>query len=173
MPLDRIDRAIVAALQKEARLSNKELAERIGLAESSCLERVRRLSAAGVLLGFHAEVAPEALGIGLEVIVAVQVRPHARDTIEAFRAHVLALREVVSAYHVTGSSDFLVHVALRDSAHLRDFALDAFASRPEVAHMETSVIFTHHRRAGLPDLLPTEPRPSSTRRARRRPGERA
>jgi DNA-binding Lrp family transcriptional regulator len=79
VPLDRIDRALVRALQKDARLSNKELAAQVGLAPSSCLERVRRLRRTGVLRGFHADVAPEALGVGLQALIAVQLRQHSRQ----------------------------------------------------------------------------------------------
>ena len=75
-PLDRIDHEILVALQKNARLSNKELAAEIGLAPSSCLARVNRLIREGVIRGFHAEVDPKALGIGIEALVFVRVVRH-------------------------------------------------------------------------------------------------
>jgi DNA-binding Lrp family transcriptional regulator len=151
MTLDRIDRALVRALQNDARLSNKELAARVGLAPSSCLERVRRLRQAGVLKGFHAEVAPGALGIGLQALIAVQLRQHSRQDYGTFRAHAQALPEVLALFHVTGAHDFLVHVAVRDASHLRDLALDAFTTREEVAHIQTSLIFEYTRTPALPD----------------------
>lgn len=77
-PLDRIDRAILAHLQKNARLSNKELAAKVGLAPSSCLARVQRLTKQGVIKGFHAFVDPQALGIGLQALVAVKLKQHSR-----------------------------------------------------------------------------------------------
>lgn len=152
-PLDRIDRSIVAALQNNARLSNKELALQVGLAPSSCLQRVRRLVANDVLRGFHADVAPWVLGIELEALIAVRLRQHTRDDVSALRTHLLALDEVVAVYHVAGPDDFLVHVAVTDAGHLRDFALDALTSRPEVAHLQTALIFdiSHARR--LPDWI--------------------
>ena len=79
MALDRIDRQILAALQNNARLSNKELAAVIGLAPSSCLERVRKLEESEVLRGYHADVAPAALGVKLQAMVAVRMREHSRD----------------------------------------------------------------------------------------------
>ena len=149
MPLDRTDHALVAALQQDARLSNKELAARVGLAPSSCLERVRRLVRAGVLAGFHAEVDPKAMGVGLQALVAVRLARHERGPFETFRRHVLALPETRSAFHVAGATDFLVHVAVRDSDHLRELILSAFTARPEVAHVETSLIFEHARNEGF------------------------
>ena len=139
--LDRIDRAILALLQKNARLSNKELAARVGLAPSSCLARVQRLTKEGVLRGFHAFVAPEALGIGLQALIAVKLKQHSREKVRAFIRHVLAQAEVVALYHVTGAMDFQVHVAVRGTDHLRDLALDAFTARPEVESIQTSLLF--------------------------------
>lgn len=147
-PLDRIDRAIVALLRNNARTSNKEVAASVGVAPSTALERTRRLEAEGVLLGYHADVAPEALGIGLQALVAVTLRQHARPLVEAFQAHARSLAEVVQTFHTTGGSDFLVHVAVRDTEHLRVLALTAFTERPEVARIETSLLFAHHRGAG-------------------------
>lgn len=148
--LDRIDFEILDALQNDARLSNKELAARVGLAPSSCLGRVQRLSKEGILKGFHAEVAPEALGIGLQAMIAIQLRQHSRDLVEDFQAHALSRPEVLAVFHITGGHDFLVHVAVRDAHHLRDLALDAFTTRPEVAHLETSLIFASAKSGRLP-----------------------
>ena len=167
MDLDRTDFGIVAVLQNDARLSNKELAARVGLAPSSCLERVRRLTQAGVLRAFHAEVDPRALGITLQALVFVRLKQHSRRTVREFRHHALALAESMALYHVAGQHDFLVHVGVRDADHLRDLALDAFTTRPEVAQIETHLIFEHMRRALRP--VPSTPEPVSARRARRRP----
>jgi len=153
--LDRIDSEILAALQNDARLSNKELAARVGLAPSSCLERVRRLFEAGVLRGAHAEVDPAALGIRLQALIGIRLRQHSRDEVEALRRELSELPEVVAVYYLAGATDFLVHVAVRDAAHLRDFALDAITARPEVARVETSLIFSHDRDPQLPDYSST------------------
>lgn len=150
--LDRIDVQILDVLQNDGRLSNKELAAQIGLAPSSCLERVRRLQARGVLRGFHAEVSPQALGIGLEALIAIRLDRHSRARIDAFLEHLRSLPELIGFFHVAGANDFLVHVALRDPSHLRDLALDAFSQREEVAHIETSLIFYSERRTALPHV---------------------
>ncbi|WP_188661350.1 Lrp/AsnC family transcriptional regulator [Arenimonas soli] len=153
MHLDRTDFAILRLLRKNARLPNKDLAARVGVAPSTALERVRRLREAGVLQGFHAEVAPAAIGIGLQAMVAVRLARHSRPQVEAFHAHLLALPEVLSLYHVAGADDFLVHVGVRDSDHLRDFAMAALTSREEVAHIETHLIFAFKRSTDLPVYL--------------------
>ena len=142
MELDRIDCELIEHLQNDARLSNKELASAVGLAPSSCLARVQRLRSEGVLKGAHAEVDPDALGVGLQALIAVQLRQHSRAQVKAFWKHVLSLPEVLMVLHVAaGTHDFQVHVAVRDAHHLRDLALDAFTTRPEVAHIQTSLIF--------------------------------
>ena len=150
--LDRTDCEILDILQKDARLSNKELAARVGLAPSYCLARVQRLRADGVLKGAHAEVDPGALGIALQALIAVQLRQHSRAQVKAFWKHVLGLPEVLAVYHVAGAADFQVHVAVRDAHHLRDLALDAFTTRIEVAHIQTSLIFEWVKKPGLPNF---------------------
>jgi DNA-binding Lrp family transcriptional regulator len=149
--LDRIDYDILEALQKNARLSNKELAARVGLAPSSCLGRTRRLQARGAFRGFHAEVEPSALGIEIEAMIAVRLRQHTRRRVDAFQDYVLSLAEVVALYHVAGENDFLIHVAARNTRHLREIILDAFTTRSEVAHLETALVFGHRRRPSLPN----------------------
>ena len=150
MHLDQIDFGILRELRKNARLANKTLAERIGVAPSTALERVRRLRESGAITGYHAEIAPIALGIGLQAMISVRLARHSRDDLDAFHAYLLTLREVLAFYHVAGANDYLLHVAVADSDHLRDFALDAFTTRAEVAHIETSLIFTFRRNPDVP-----------------------
>jgi DNA-binding Lrp family transcriptional regulator len=152
-------------LQNDARLSNKELASRVGLAPSSCLERVRRLRSEGVLSGFRALVEPRALGIAMQALVFVRLARHARRQVKAFREHALSLPETIGLYHVAGQHDFIVHVGVRDANHLRDVAMDAFTSRREVARIETHLIFEHAAKPQLPVLAETPPEPRRRRRA--------
>ncbi len=151
--LDRIDFEIVRLLQNDARLSNKEIAARVGLAPSTCLGRVRRLTGERVLRGFHAEAEPRALGIGLQALLFVRLARHSRRQVEAFRAHALSLRETVALYHVGGRHDFLVHLAVRDADHLRDIALEGFTTRREVAHLETHLLFERISKPELPQWV--------------------
>jgi DNA-binding Lrp family transcriptional regulator len=164
--LSRIDIAILAALQNDARLSNKELAARVDLAPSSCLERVRRLRESGVLTGFRAQVEPTALGIAIQALVFVSLARHDREQVKSFRAHALSLYETIGLYHVAGQHDFLVHVGVRDANHLRDLAMDAFTSRPEVSRIETHLIFEHVPKPQMP--VRTETGGEKEKRRRRR-----
>ncbi|MBV1850346.1 Lrp/AsnC family transcriptional regulator [Catellatospora tritici] len=141
--LDTIDLAIVRELQNDARISNKDLAAKVNVAASTCLERVRSLQRRGVLVGFHAEADPAALGRPLQAYIAVRVRPHNRDVVEPFIRFALDLPETLALSHIAGPDDFLVHVAVRDAAHLQRLILDGFTSRREVAHLQTQLIFDH------------------------------
>lgn len=150
MALDRINREILAALQNDARLSNKELAEAVGLAPSSCSVRVSQLRDEGVLQGAHAQVNPKAIGIGLQAMISIRMRQHSKRDLDRFAKHVSQVPEVVVMYHMAGASDFLIHVAVRDAEHLRHLAIDQFTTRSEVDHMETALIFEFHRAGALP-----------------------
>lgn len=152
-PLDRIDRHILALLAENARITNQDLAAKVGLSPSSCLERVRALRQSGAIRGIHADLAPEALGVGMQALVAVRLRQHTRELVDGFQRYAAGLPEVLQIFHVTGVEDFLVHVACRDAHQLREFTLDAFTGRPEVAQIHTSLIFEHVRRFGIPDYL--------------------
>lgn len=143
--LDRTDVALVRALQEDGRRTLKELAGIVALSTSAAHDRVRRLHAEGVLRGIHAEVEPAAVGVGLQAVIQVRLRQHSRSAVTSFRDHALGLPEVVAVTHLTGAVDFLVHVAVRDTDHLRDLAMEAFTTREEVARLETSVVYEHVR----------------------------
>jgi len=169
--LDRIDIEIIASLQNNARLTNKELAAAIGLAPSSCLERVRALWRKGILKNQHAEVAPSALGIGVEALVAVRLVRHSREQFQTLYRHLLSLPEVLSVFQVSGVNDLQVHVAVRDIQHLRDLIVERFAARDEVEHCDTAVIFDMQRKYQMPcyvqaqDVTPPKQRSASRRRS--------
>ena len=150
-PLDRTDREILAALQEDARITNKELAARVHLAPSSCHARVRRLTEEGVLRGFHADADPRALGIGLQTIVLVRLADHAEKKTAAVLGFVRAIPEVVDTFLVAGKDDLLLHVAVRDTEHLREVVLETIGAHPDVADVHTSLVYEHFRK-GLPDL---------------------
>jgi DNA-binding Lrp family transcriptional regulator len=154
--LDRIDYEILTLLQNNARISNKEIARKVGLAASTCLVRIRILQTSGVIKGFHAEIAPASLGVGIQAMIAVRLIRHFKPDVDAFRQHALSLPEVVRLYHVAGPIDFLIHVWARDSDHLRDLAMTAFTSRKEVSHIETELIFEHIRNPELPSFINME-----------------
>ena len=149
-PLDRIDCEILACLQKNARLSNKELAALVNIAQSTCLDRVKRLVEEKILLGFHAEVSPRALGIGIEAMIAIRLSKHSKILVEELKSFASGLPEVRAVYHMAGANDFLIHVAVRDADALLELAMTSFVNRPEVDHLETALIFEHVASSQLP-----------------------
>ena len=146
--LDDTDRAILEALSENARIPNNKLAERVGVAPSTALQRVRALREAGVLRGFHAEVDLAALGRPLQAMVAVRLTVHHREEIEDFTRVVRELPGVLSVFHVAGVNDYLVWVAAADAQDLREFVVDHLATHRSVAHAETSLIYEHRRGPG-------------------------
>jgi len=147
--LDETDRAIIEALSENARIPNARLAERVGVAPSTCLARVNALREAGVLRGFHAEVDLAALGRPLQAIVAIRLAVHERSQIEAFSETVRALPGVLSVFHMTGVNDYLLWVAAADTQDLREFVVDHLATHPAVARAETNLIYEQRRGPGV------------------------
>jgi len=143
--LDRIDFDLLALLQKDGRTSNKELAASVGLAPSTCLGRVRRLIDEGVIRGVHAEVSPDALGVGLEAMITVRLSTQTREAFATMTERLESLAEVVAFYDMSGADDFLIHVAVRDPDHLREVVTEGITCAAEVKHVETALIFAHKR----------------------------
>ncbi|HEY8721233.1 Lrp/AsnC family transcriptional regulator [Pengzhenrongella sp.] len=146
--LDQTDRHILRLLEQDARMPNNALAAAVGIAPSTCLGRVRALRSSGVIRGFHAELDPAAVGRDLQAMIAVRMQAGERGQLTAFAERVAARPEVMDVYFVAGADDFLIHVAVRDTATLRAFVVDQLSARPEVALTETSLIFEHLPAAG-------------------------
>jgi DNA-binding Lrp family transcriptional regulator len=142
--LDDIDRHIVRELARDARVANNALAERVGIAPSTCLGRVRSLRERGVIRGYHADVDPSALGRPLQAMIAVRLQSHARSRIRGFVAEVAGLPEVLNVFFLAGKDDFLLHVAAASTASLREF-VETLSSNGDVSYTETSLIFEHIR----------------------------
>jgi DNA-binding Lrp family transcriptional regulator len=139
--MDELDAEITRLLQSDARQSNRELARRLGVAPSTCLERVRALTRRGVLRGYHAEVDLKALNRAVQALIAVQVRPLKRSVIDDFKDSVSQLPEVMTVFVLAGGDDFLLHVAVQDLDHLHAFLLDRLSKRGEIIGFRTSVIY--------------------------------
>jgi DNA-binding Lrp family transcriptional regulator len=159
--LDSVDRALLRELQNDARQTNKALAETVGVAPSTCLERIRELRARGVITGFRAEVDPAAIGRPMEAILSVQQRGSHRQATEALLAEGAGLPETVRVMALTGTTDFIIHVAVRDMNQLRDLVW-GLIERPEVGRVQSSLVFA---RAEGPGLMPLEPVRPAPRRA--------
>jgi DNA-binding Lrp family transcriptional regulator len=147
---DSVTRALLSELQKDARQTNKALADKVGVAPSTCLERVRELQARGVIQGFRAIVDPAAIGRPMEAILSLQQRAASRRAIETLLEDCAARPETVRVMALTGTTDFIVHVAVRDMSHLRDLVW-SLAERPEVGRVQSSLVFARVEGA---ELLP-------------------
>ena len=150
--MDDIDRALIRELQRDAHRSNRELASAAHVSPSTCSERVRALRETGVIRGYHADVALESLGRDVQALTAVTIRPPTRENVEAFRTWVASLPELVGVFVVSGSADFLLHVAVPDTNALYAFVIDRLTERAEVADVNTSVVYEHIRRTVLEPL---------------------
>ena len=150
--LDSVARRLLSELQKDARQTNKALAEKVGVAPSTCLERIRELRARGVIRRFRAEVDPAAVGRPMEAILSIQQRGAHRSAIDALLSDTARMPETVRVMALTGTTDFIVHVAVRDMDHLRDLVW-RLTERPEVGRVQSSLVFA---RVEGSELLPLD-----------------
>jgi DNA-binding Lrp family transcriptional regulator len=150
--LDAVDWVLVRELQDDARRSNRDLAATAHVSPSTSSERIRALRAEGVITGYHAEVDLPALGRDVQALTAVTIRPPTRSNIESFRNWAATLPELIGVFVVSGLSDFLLHVAVADTDALYAFVIDRLTERPEVADVNTTVVYEHLRRPVLEPL---------------------
>lgn len=148
--LDAVDRRILRELAAEARMTNSELASRVGVAASTCLLRVRRLESSGVIRGYRAELSLDAVGLPLQALVAVRISQHARAEIGRFAERLAGLPGVVGVFFVSGDNDFSVHVAAASPDRLREFVVENLSASRDVASTQTSLIFEHQRGRAAP-----------------------
>jgi DNA-binding Lrp family transcriptional regulator len=143
--LDDVDRRLVRELVADARIPNNALAERVGIAPSTCLTRVRALRESGVIRGYHADVDPAALGRPIQAMISVRLQSHARGHIPDFMAKIATLPEVLNVFFLGGADDFHVHIAATSTDNLREFVVVNLSGDPDVALTETNLIFDHIR----------------------------
>jgi Lrp/AsnC family leucine-responsive transcriptional regulator len=152
---DQIDLRILDVLQKDGRISNADLADKVGLSASPCLRRMRSLEEQGVILGYRADLDPLQLGLTILAFVEVRISRHGAGTAAVFRDAMLKERLVVGCYMVTGSYDFLLKVVARDLESYKAFTLETLLGMPDVQDIRTSIVLDLIKNtAALP--LPTE-----------------
>lgn len=140
--MDSIDSSILRELQRDGRLSNQELAQRVGLSPSPCLRRVRQLEQDGVIRGYRAVLEPSALGRGFEVLVSVEVRRD-RETVEAFEAALQELPDVVEAYRLFGSPGCLLRIAVADIETYERLWIEKITALPGVTEVNSQIVMKH------------------------------
>jgi Lrp/AsnC family leucine-responsive transcriptional regulator len=136
--LDMIDSRILVALQADARLSNLELAERIGLSPSPCLRRVRRLEQDGYIDGYRAVLRRDRVGLGLTVFLGVKIEGHANERAAIFEEAVIAMPEVIACHMVSGESDYMLEVVVADITHYQRFLVGQLFNMPIVREVRSN-----------------------------------
>jgi Lrp/AsnC family leucine-responsive transcriptional regulator len=157
--LDAIDCRIVSALQADGRLSNIDLADRIGLSPSPCLRRVKRLERDGYIEAYRAVLQRDRVGLGFSVFVGVKIDGHANERALSFEKAVVAMPEVVACHLVSGESDYFLEIVVPDLDHYRRFLVDKLLDLPIVREVRSNIaIQTLKAGAPLP-LDHLDPRP--------------
>ncbi|CAB1079848.1 hypothetical protein D1AOALGA4SA_7550 [Olavius algarvensis Delta 1 endosymbiont] len=140
--MDHLDRKILGAFQKDARVKNADLARELGVAPSTMLERVRRLEDRGYFDGFKALVNPEKLGLDVQALISVSLGQHSTQTIRPFEEAVKSIPNIMVCYHVTGRFDYMLHIVAKNLKELGTLVKEQIASLPGVGKTETFLIFS-------------------------------
>jgi Lrp/AsnC family transcriptional regulator, leucine-responsive regulatory protein len=139
LQLDSIDWRILAELQGNARIANVDLAEKVNLSPSPCLARVKRLEREGLISRYVTLLNSAAIGIGVNVFIQVRLERQVENTLNAFESAVKARPEVMECYLMTGTSDYLLRVAVADLDEFQRFVTEVVAKIPGVGNIQSSV----------------------------------
>jgi DNA-binding Lrp family transcriptional regulator len=149
--LDSIDLLILDKLQEEGRITNVDLAFHAGITAPPCLRRVRALEEAGIVRGYHADIAPEAMGYSITVFAMVRLKSQAEEELQAFEKHIAGLPEVRECYMLNGEIDFILKIVSTDLQAFQKLLTSQITPAPNVASVKTSLtIRTSKWRPGVP-----------------------
>lgn len=147
--LDSTDLEILRVLSKHGRISNADLAQQVGIAQSTCLSRVRNLVENKVITGFFADIDPATLGLELQALISVTLRAGARANLSDFMSQIRAHPQVIQIFFLGGTEDFIVHVAVKNSDEVREFVLAELSNNPAVANTRTNLVFDHFHKGPI------------------------
>ncbi|KQN91601.1 ArsR family transcriptional regulator [Sphingomonas sp. Leaf67] len=151
MAFDRIDRQILSLLQEDGRMTNVELAERVGLTAPPCLRRVRALEEAGAIKGYHAALDPRLLGFTITVFALVSLKSQAGSDLAAFEAHIATIPEVRECHMLNGEIDFILKIVAADLENFQSMLTTQLITAPNVASVKTSpTVRTSKALPGIP-----------------------
>ncbi len=149
--LDSIDRRLLAELQDDGRITNVELATRVGLTAPPCLRRVRGLEESGVIRGYHADLDASKLGFAITVFAMVSLKSQAEDSLRQFEDHMKGLAEVRECHMLNGEIDFILKIVSKDLQSFQEFLTSKLTPAPNVASVKTSLtIRTAKQLPGVP-----------------------
>ena len=140
MDFERGDTQILRTLQLEGRISNQDLADRVGMSTSPCWRRVRRLEESGVIKGYQAVLDRRKIGLGVLAFIQVQIDSHSETEAQSFEQEVLKLEEVVACYSIAGGADFLLQVVAKDLDGYAEFAMAVVRRLPRIKAMQTMFV---------------------------------
>ena len=143
MELDKRDWQLLEQLQTDARLTNQELADRVGMSPSACWRRVRQLEDAGIIIGYRAAVDTRAVGMGFHAILHVQLTRHTREIVDRFIAEVLRHDEVLDCFATTGTADYHLRILCRDLDAFNAFMERTLFRLDGIANIQTNLVLRH------------------------------
>lgn len=152
-PLDALDRKILRALQRQGRASNIDLAAEVHLSAPQCFRRVRALEERGVIRGYHAAVDPAAIGLGVTAYVSLNIESAAFGRVRAIEAEMRSYEQILECHSVSGDSDYLLKVVVRDLRALSQFLTDRLMQIDGVADVRSMICLEEIK---PPSSLPTE-----------------
>ncbi|HAN49710.1 MAG TPA: AsnC family transcriptional regulator [Amoebophilaceae bacterium] len=152
--LDQIDRDILNHLQAQARLTNAQLAQHVGLAPASTLERVRKLERQGIIKSYHAKLDPTKLSLNTCVVMQIKLQRLTLESLAVFRESIALIPEVVECHQVVGDADFLVKVITTDVAAHQYLVMHRLSAVQGIQHIKSFVITAAVKEAGIPVMPP-------------------
>lgn len=149
--MDDIDRKLIRALQRDGRMTNRDLADHVGLSPSPCLRRLKALEADGVIRGYHADIDPDLYGLPITVFIRVRLERHDEETVNGFEAKVRAHDNIVECHVMTGQADYLLRVMVADLGDYERFVRRELQRIGGIASIDTSFAYGQvKRRAAFP-----------------------
>ncbi len=143
--IDSKDIQILRLLLNNARLSNKEIAAQIGIAQSSTHDRIKKLTQKGYFKGAHVQIDQKKLDLNIEVLLAIKLNKQHRSIIADFREKASQLPGVIQLFHMAGNNDFILHLGVKDSDELRGFILDRLSTLDYIQSTETTMVLQNER----------------------------
>ena len=149
--IDRTDRRILSALQRNARIANQDLADQVGISASACWRRVRQLESSGVIQRYAAVLDPVRLGLPVSILINVSLEKQGEKTLQVFETAVAEWPEVMECYLMTGDADYLLRVVVADLAAYEQFLMRKLTRIPGIASIRSSfALRAVRRRTELP-----------------------
>ena len=147
--LDQIDLQILHILQENGKTSNIHLSGMIGLSPAPTLERVKKLEKAGIIKNYHAELSQENLGLNIQTFMQITLSRHKNNAINNFIEQINAIENITECYHITGSSDYLLKIIVKDMPAYERLIMDKLSKIEEIAQMQTQVILSTVKKSNI------------------------